>query len=127
MKKKITKLTALLLASMMLLTGCGGSEEPKENGETVPGESGSKKEESKEADSDEKITDIILPMSVSRELETFNILYAQRAEDSENLTNLVDGLLEVDTAGKLVPCIAEEWGTEDKGLTWTFKLRDVVK
>ena len=127
MKKKMTKLTALLLASMMLLTGCGGSEEPKENGETVPGESGSKKEESKEADSDEKITDIILPMSVSRELETFNILYAQRAEDSENLTNLVDGLLEVDTEGKLVPCIAEEWGTEDKGLTWTFKLRDGVK
>ena len=127
MKKKMTRLTALLLASMMLLTGCGGSEEPKENGETAPETNGDKKEESKEADSDEKITDIVIPVAVSRELETFNILYAQRAEDSENLTNLVDGLLEVDPQGKLVPCIAKEWGTEDKGLTWTFKLRDGVK
>ena len=29
--------------------------------------------------------------------------------------------------GELVPCIAEEWGTEDGGLTWTFKLREGVK
>ena len=36
-------------------------------------------------------------------------------------------MLEVDPQGKLVPCIAKEWGTEDKGLTWTFKLRDGVK
>ena len=27
----------------------------------------------------------------------------------------------------MVPCIAKEWGTEDGGLTWTFKLRDNVK
>ena len=60
-------------------------------------------------------------------METFNILYSQRAEDGENLTNLVDGLLEVDTDGKLVPGIAEEWGTEDGGLTWTFKIRQGVK
>ena len=127
MKKKMTRLTALLLASMMLLTGCGGSEEPKENGETAPETNGDKKEESKEADSDEKITDIVIPVAVSRELETFNILYAQRAEDSENLTNLVDGLLEVDPQGKLVPCIADEWGTEDNGLNWTFHIREGVK
>ena len=29
--------------------------------------------------------------------------------------------------GKLVPGIAEEWGTEDGGLTWTFKIRQGVK
>ena len=40
---------------------------------------------------------------------------------------MVDGLLEVDEKGKLVPCIAEEWGTEDNGLTWTFKIRQGVK
>ena len=45
MKKKMTRLTALLLASMMLLTGCGGSEEPKENGETAPETNGDKKEQ----------------------------------------------------------------------------------
>ena len=60
-------------------------------------------------------------------METFNILYTQRAEDGENLTSLVDGLLESNPKGELVPCIAEEWGTEDGGLTWTFKLREGVK
>lgn len=49
-----------------------------------------------EENSKERITDLALPVAVSRELETFNILYSQRGEDSENLTNLVDGLLEVD-------------------------------
>ena len=40
---------------------------------------------------------------------------------------MVDGLLESNPKGELVPCIAEEWGTEDGGLTWTFKLREGVK
>ncbi len=129
MQKKMTKLTALLLASMIALSGCGGggetTNESKPEGEASA--EGSKQEESKKEDSKEKITDLVLPMAVSRELETFNILYAQRQEDSENLTNLVDGLLEVDAKGKLVPAIAKEWGTEDGGLTWTFKLREGVK
>ena len=42
------------------------------------------------------------------------------------LTNLVDGLLSCDVYGNLVPAIATEWGTEDGGLTWTFKLRNDV-
>ena len=74
-----------------------------------------------------RISDLVISKLITRELETFNILYSQRAEDGENLTNLVDGLLEVDTDGKLVPGIAEEWGTEDGGLTWTFKIRQGVK
>ena len=39
----------------------------------------------------------------------------------------MDGLLEVDHDGKLMPAIAEEWGTEDEGHTWTFKIREGVK
>ena len=45
----------------------------------------------------------------------------------KNLCNLTDPLLELDSYGKLAPCVAKEWGTEDGGLTWTFKLRDNVK
>ena len=125
MKKTVSRVMALLLASMLTLTGCGGSQETgKEN--TTSGEAGGT-EQKEEASSENEIKDLVIPMAVSRELETFNILYAQRQEDSENLTNLVDGLLEVDTKGKLVPAIAKEWGTEDGGLTWTFKLREGVK
>ena len=125
MKKTVSRVMALLLASMLTLTGCGGSQETgKEN--TTSGETGGT-EQKEEASSENEIKDLVISMAVSRELETFNILYAQRQEDSENLTNLVDGLLEVDTKGKLVPAIAKEWGTEDGGLTWTFKLREGVK
>ena len=113
MQKKMTKLTALLLASMIALSGCGGGS----NGNGGASADGS----------GEEITELALPVSINRELETFNILYSQRGEDSENLTNLVDGLLSADPQGKLVPAIAESWETTDGGETWTFHLRDGVK
>ena len=109
----MTKLTALLLASMIALSGCGGGS----NGNGGASADGS----------GEEITELALPVSINRELETFNILYSQRGEDSENLTNLVDGLLSADPQGKLVPAIAESWETTDGGETWTFHLRDGVK
>ena len=120
-----------------MLSGCGGGgttteEKPAENTGNTTEQGGEKKEEAKKEEaaapaSGDEISDLVISKLITRELETFNILYSQRAEDGENLTNLVDGLLEVDTDGKLVPGIAEEWGTEDGGLTWTFKIRQGVK
>ena len=121
MKKTVSKLLALAMAASLVLSGCGGSG----NSEETTGASES--EESTSASSENEIKDLVIPRLASRELETFNILYTQRAEDGENLTSLVDGLLESNPKGELVPCIAEEWGTEDGGLTWTFKLREGVK
>ena len=118
MKKTVSKLLALAMAASLVLSGCGGSG--SSNGTSENGDATS-------ASSENEVKDLIIPRVASRELETFNILYSQRLEDTENLTNLVDGLLESDTKGELVPCIAEEWGTEDGGLTWTFKLREGVK
>ena len=135
MKKTASRLLALAMTASLVLSGCGGGgttteEKPAEGGNTTE-QSGEKKEEAKKEDkkeaSKDEIKDLVRPIFASRELETFNILYSQRAEDYENLSNLVDGLLEADPEGKLVPCIAKEWGTEDGGLTWTFKLRDNVK
>lgn len=63
----------------------------------------------------------------AREIETWNILYSQSAGDLNVLTNLYDGLVEADKYGKLVPAIAESWGTEDNGKTWTFHIREGVK
>ena len=62
-------------------------------------------------------------MTVGRnEMETFNILGSQSQKEFDVLCNAVDGLLEADAHGKLVPGIAKEWGTEDGGLTWAAKL-----
>ena len=128
---------ALALTAALVLSGCGGGgttteEKPAENTGNTTEQGGEKKEEAKKEEaaapaSGDEISDLVISKLITRELETFNILYSQRAEDGENLTNLVDGLLEVDTDGKLVPGIAEEWGTEDGGLTWTFKIRQGVK
>ncbi len=118
MRKTVTRAMALALAAMLVLSGCGGTSN---SGSSTEGESGDQESAKNE------IKDLVIPRQASRELETFNVLYAQRQEDNENLTSLVDGLLEVDQKGQLVPCIAEEWGTEDNGLTWTFKLREGVK
>ena len=137
MKKTASRLLALALTAALVLSGCGGGgttteEKPAENTGNTTEQGGEKKEEEKKEEaaapaSGDEISDLIISKLITRELETFNILYSQRAEDGENLTNLVDGLLEVDTDGKLVPGIAEEWGTEDGGLTWTFKIRQGVK
>ena len=116
MKRTVLKLLALTMAASMVFAGCGSDD----SGNTV-GESGA------QASSENEITDLVIPKLASREMETFNILYSQREEDGEALSNLVDGLLESNPKGELVPCLAEEWGTEDGGLTWTFKLRDGVK
>ena len=48
----------------------------------------------------------------------------ETANDSDILINLVEGLCDSNSESRLIPCIATEWGTEDNGLTWTFKLRD---
>ena len=72
----------------------------------------------------EPITDLVLAKVSSSELATFNLLNSETSADTQYLTNIWDGLLEVNNYGELVPCIAEEWSTEDGGLTWTFNLRD---
>lgn len=128
MKKKITSLLAVLLASAMVLSGCsnGATESTTtENGTEGSQTEGTEATQTEEAKHD--ITELVIPKVATRELQTFNILYSQLAADFENLCNLTEPLLEVDTYGELSPAIAEEWGTEDGGLTWTFTLRDGVK
>ena len=134
MKKTVSRLLALALTAALVLTGCGGgttTEEPADTSENTGTTESTETTEGETAESNEpaegEITDLYIPKLLTRELETFNILYSQRAEDSENLTNLVDGLLETNPEGTLQPAIAEDWGTEDGGKTWTFKIREGVK
>ncbi len=128
MKNKF-KILALIMAMLLILTSCGGGtgeeKKPEETGEKTETE---KTEEGKEeVVAGEPVKDLVYPRLQNREMETFNVLYSQKAQDFENLTNMVDGLLDVDNYGKLIPSIASEWGTEDAGKTWKFTLRDDVK
>ena len=58
---------------------------------------------------------------------TFNYLLDYYADNTAVITNLVDGLLENDSYGNLVPAIAEDWSVSSDGLTYTYKLRKDAK
>ena len=58
---------------------------------------------------------------------TFNYLLDYYADNTAVITNLVDGLLENDSYGNLVPALAEDWSVSVDGLTYTYKLRKDAK
>ena len=117
MRKK--RWIALALTLVMALGGCSGS-----NGQSGTGTCGSG---GSEAQQTQGIQDFVTYELTSRELQGFNILNTEMAQDLDVLTNLLDSLLEVDTEGKLAPAMAESWETEDGGKTWTFHIRQGVK
>ncbi len=125
MSKQFTKVLALGLAAMMVLSGCGGtSTETK-----TPEESTAEKAEQDQTgvESTRELKEVVIPKIASSELETFNFLHSQRSEDAVVLLNLWDGLLTSNSRGEIIAAVADEWGTEDGGLTWKFHLRDGVK
>ena len=58
---------------------------------------------------------------------TFNYLLDYYADNTAIITNLVDGLIENDNHGNLVPSLAEDWSVSSDGLTYTYKLRKDAK
>lgn len=59
--------------------------------------------------------------------ETLDYLVANKASTGEIVANLVDGLLENDKYGNLVPSLAEDWSVSADGLTYTYTLREDAK
>ncbi|MFS9256353.1 peptide ABC transporter substrate-binding protein [Streptococcus infantis] len=58
---------------------------------------------------------------------TFNYLLDYSGDNTAVATNLVDGLLENDNYGNLIPALAEDWSVSKDGLTYTYKLRQDAK
>ena len=54
-------------------------------------------------------------------------LISNKGSTTDAVTNGVDGLLENDKYGNLVPSIAKDWTVSADGLTYTYKLRKGVK
>ena len=70
--------------------------------------------------------------------KTFSYVYAMdpssldysvtsKSSTSDVIANVVDGLLENDKHGNLIPSLAEDWSVSKDGLTYTYKLRKGVK
>ena len=103
-----------------LLAACGGKSD---NGSSAASTSGAAAPNTTGAT---PLKEFISFESGNRELESWNILYTQRAEDANVITNLWDGLLSFDCYGKVVPAIASSWEHNDDSTVWTFHLRDDV-
>lgn len=120
--KKLAKILALLMSMTLVLSACGGGNSSSGGGSTSGGgEAGG------EAGGAAEIKDLVTFETSNREMENLIILNTEQAVDLNVLCNTTEGLLETDSKGQLVPGLASEWGTEDGGLTWTFKLREGVK
>ena len=121
MKRTTARVTAAAVAAMMAmasLSGCGVMSSASK--EVTTQSTTSTQQDSKE------IHDLVLAHLASTEISTFNLLNSQTRADIQYLTNMLDGMVEADSYGNIVPGIATDWVTEDGGKTWTFHLRDNV-
>ena len=59
--------------------------------------------------------------------DTLDYSISNKKSTSEFTGNAVDGLLEVDKYGNLIPSLAKDWTVSKDGLTYTYKLRKGVK
>lgn len=57
---------------------------------------------------------------------TLDYLVSNKSSTSEYMTNGIDGLLENDKYGNLIPSLAEDWKVSADGLTYTYTLRKGV-
>ena len=133
MKRKATRILAMLLTALLVLSACGGNNnQPADNNNAnTPGNTDNTNTTPTEppapSNGGEPIKDLVTwETSGTRELEEFFILHTERSADLNVLCNAYSPLLEIDNYGKLQPAVAKEWGTADGGKTWTFKLRDDV-
>ena len=133
MKRYATRLLAMLMAVMMVLTACGkdsgdpgkdasGGTTPPPATEPTPPTEPAAPEEAKA----EPLTDWVTGQLATSARETFVIFGTESSPSLEVLTACTTPLLERNGAGQLVAAGAKEWGSEDGGLTWTFKLRDDI-
>lgn len=103
MKSKTWLLGAgAVLSAALLLTACGQSE--------------------KKADAP-KTFSYVYAMDPS----SLDYSVTSKSSTSDVIANVVDGLLENDKYGNLIPSLAEDWSVSKDGLTYTYKLRKGVK
>lgn len=107
--KKSKVLTALLV-STFVLGACGNGGDKKE------GSSGESSDLVKEYNT-----------VFATDLETLDYTVSQRKTNNDHYTNFVEGLLENDRYGNLVPAMAESWEVSEDGLTYTYHIREGVQ
>ena len=104
-KSKVFAFAGVTLLAATFLAACSGSKDSK---------SASKK-------------DTTYGYVYNDDPTTLDYTVSSKASVHDITTNGVDGLLENDKYGNLVPSIAEDWSVSKDGLTYTYKIRKGVK
>ena len=128
MKKFLSLLLALSM--VMALVACG-SNNAGNTTENKPADSTQTETppppDAPVVDKGEPIEDLVVWQQTTQEFGTFMIQNSESSTEGPISANCYTPLLEVDNKGILQPAAATEWGTEDGGLTWTFKLREGIQ
>ena len=101
-KGKVLLATSALLLSAGVLVACSGGKSGSSGGQTFS-------------------------YVYTQDPDTLDYSISNKKSTSEFTGNAVDGLLEVDKYGNLVPSLAKDWTVSKDGLTYTYKLRKGVK
>ena len=101
-KGKVLLATSALLLSASVLVACSGGKSGSSGGQTFS-------------------------YVYTQDPDTLDYSISNKKSTSEFTGNAVDGLLEVDKYGNLIPSLAKDWTVSKDGLTYTYKLRKGVK
>ena len=101
-KGKVLLATSALLLSAGVLVACSGGKSGSSGGQTYS-------------------------YVYTQDPDTLDYSISNKKSTSEFTGNAVDGLLEVDKYGNLIPSLAKDWTVSKDGLTYTYKLRKGVK
>ena len=101
-KGKVLLATSALLLSAGVLAACSGGKSGSSGGQTYS-------------------------YVYTQDPDTLDYSISNKKSTSEFTGNAIDGLLEVDKYGNLIPSLAKDWTVSKDGLTYTYKLRKGVK
>ena len=101
-KGKVLLATSALLLSAGVLVACSGGKSGSSGGQTFS-------------------------YVYTQDPDTLDYSISNKKSTSEFTGNAVDGVLEVDKYGNLIPSLAKDWTVSKDGLTYTYKLRKGVK
>ena len=121
MKKTMLRIvnTACVISLLMGLAGCQKSDTPSQS-------SGSQGTQEAQEEKKEKTLTEYSTVYTS-EIDSVNYLKSTNSDGIALFYSIMDGLIEFDRFGEMIPCIATDWTVSDDELTYTFHLRDDVK
>ncbi|WP_027339340.1 ABC transporter substrate-binding protein [Halonatronum saccharophilum] len=109
-KRKGFLMSIALVLMLVILVGCGGQEEVKEESQIAE---------------DQRYGGTYMGR-LSSDPPTLDPAHATDTTSTKAIDNIFDGLVRYDEDLNVVPAIAKDWDISDDSLTWTFYLRDNV-